>query len=177
MGFLTTITFKNDALHEFQKDPKKLGEIVIDAMSRQQPGSQTYAFNGYANYIEAQQTRHADAWALYLHSGNCVFNLNSFGKDFSELLVINLKVAKDFVKRANDILKDCKRRIKESEMKIANSFKIGDLVVAPEPNQTDTFHIGGWVGNIVEINKDMAVVADSDSDNFSIELDRLVKFP
>lgn len=52
-------------------------------------------------------------------------------------------------------------------------FEIGDSVEAPEPNESDTYNHGGWIGTILDIRGELADVEDGDGDVFSIELERL----
>ena len=121
MGFLTTITIRNDALHSFQKDPKQFAERIFDAMneancSRQAADASFVLENcSYGGYITVEPSRHADDETVYLHSGNGVFNLNPWNEDFTSLLARNPEHAADLVKRAERILKECKDKIKQAK--------------------------------------------------------------
>jgi hypothetical protein len=52
-----------------------------------------------------------------LHSGNSVFNMNGWERDFEELSKRNPVVAESFVKRADSLLKESKKKIKENKSK------------------------------------------------------------
>lgn len=110
MGYLTTIVIHNDALHEFEKDPKKFGEAVFECIRKANRSGkmEDIGFNGYCNYISAHPSRHADDETVYLHSGNTSFNLNPWNNDFKNLIKDNPNLLKSLIKRARDILKCAK---------------------------------------------------------------------
>jgi hypothetical protein len=119
MGYLTTFTIKNDALHVFEKHPKEFAEALFEAMRKANRSyrAETIGFQNYGGYIESQPSFHADEHQLYVHSGNCVFNLNPWRRDFEDLLDRSPDVAENFVKRADSLLKECKKKIKERKAK------------------------------------------------------------
>ena len=60
------------------------------------------------------------------------------------------------------------------------TFKVGELVEAPEPDENDTYNYGGWVATIDAIKTDTdgtkyAELTDGDDETFCINLDRLIK--
>lgn len=115
MGSLTTITLYNDALHDFEKEPEKFALALFDGINRANDERQevSVGFGGYANYISVQPSYHADDEQLYLHSGNCVTNLNPWSKDFQNL---RPDLQKDFIARAERMIKEAKRKIKKREL-------------------------------------------------------------
>lgn len=117
MGYLTTITIFNDALHSFHEDPLKFGQSILDGIYQANDNHKetSIPFNGYCNYISIQPSRHADDETLYLHSGNGVFNLNPYNEDFKNLISNRPELAADFIKRAERIIKDAKRKLKEAK--------------------------------------------------------------
>jgi len=115
MGFLTTIVLHNDALHSFKEDPKAFGQAVLDAADSAdyRRGYTSVPFQSYGNYIHAHPSRHADDHTVYVHSGNMVFNLSPYGKDFQELAERNPECLEEFIKTAKTILADATKRLKE----------------------------------------------------------------
>lgn len=115
MGYLTTITIKNDALHEFKKYPEEFAKALFNGMNEANNEHKEISvpFSGYCNYIEIQPSRHADATTVYVHYGNTVFNLDAWGDDFLSLVNRDPKIAMEFVKAAESTIKECKKVIKE----------------------------------------------------------------
>lgn len=117
MGFLTTITIRNDAFGSFEEDPKLFGEKILEGihLAESKHREVEVGFKGYCNYICVQPPRHADDTTVYLHSGNGVFNLNPYNQDMKHLIENNLDLAKDFVNRAEEMIKMAKQKIREAE--------------------------------------------------------------
>ena len=119
MGYLTTFTIHNDALHVFEKHPKEFAEALFAAMEKANRSyrAEDIGFFGYCNHITSQPSFHADEQQLYIHSGNTVFNLNPYREDFKQLLKKSPSVAEEWVKSAERMIKECKAQIKKSEEK------------------------------------------------------------
>jgi len=109
MGYLTTITIYNDALDTFEKNPEEFGKAILEGISRAQ---RQYKEVIISNYINVQPSRHADDETVYIHSGNGVFNLNSYNKDFQELAKSSKKALESLIKRAESILESAKENLK-----------------------------------------------------------------
>lgn len=124
MGHLTTIIIHNDAFHEFKEHPEQFGKAIIDGVykAKLEDKQVNVGFNGYANYISVEPSRHADDHTVYVHYGNTVFNLNPWNKDFEELVNQNIDTAEDFVKVAQCILNEAKKKIK-TERKLRKETK------------------------------------------------------
>jgi len=84
MGFLTTITFHNDAADEIEKHPKQVAKIVSDAQSRRQidQGRDYDPVGNHCNPVVIQKPRHADDHTLYLHAGNTVIDVCDVESDW-----------------------------------------------------------------------------------------------
>lgn len=84
MGFLTTITIRNDALDIFQKYPKEFAEAIFKGINEaNKSGKETdVGFKNYCNYIMVHPSRHADNETLYLHAGNGVSQIDVSSKRF-----------------------------------------------------------------------------------------------
>ena len=81
MGYLTTITFRNDSFGCIKKESKRVHEVILDAMQGVQVrrNRNTDPIGSSANPVIIQKQRHADDTTLYMHSGNTVvdvFNAN-----------------------------------------------------------------------------------------------------
>ena len=88
MGLLTTITIHNDAMGEFEKDPKAFGEAILKGIygAQYERKEVSVPIGSYSNYIKVQPSRHADDDTIYLHSGNSVSQLNVYSQDFKKLV-------------------------------------------------------------------------------------------
>lgn len=119
MGFLTTVTLYNDALHVFKENPKEFAEALFDGidLANRHHVSKSVSFKNHANYIDVQPSRHADDNTVYIHSGNSVFNLNPWNKDFEELINRDPDIALNFIKKAELIIKEAKNRQKQKNLK------------------------------------------------------------
>lgn len=119
MGYLTTITVGNDRLHHFQEHPALFAETIFAAID---DANRTYREQDrFGGYLSVQPSRHADDHTVYVHKGNCVFNINPYGKDFQELLARSPEIAESFVKCAESLVKDAKAAIKEHKQKTKDS--------------------------------------------------------
>jgi len=119
MGYLTTITIHNDALHEFEENPKKFAEAIFEGIHKaNRTGKQeSMGFNGYCNYIAVEPSRHADDSTVFLHHGNTVSNLNAYNQDFRGLAERLPEVAKSDLEIAQRIITESKKFLKEQEKK------------------------------------------------------------
>lgn len=74
MGLNTTITFRNDAIDQFQKHPLELTQGIIDALQGKQldEGDDYFAVGNHGNPVILQRPIHASIPELYLHYGNTV---------------------------------------------------------------------------------------------------------
>lgn len=117
MGYLTTITIYNDALHVFEKHPEEFGNAVFEGIRRanRERVAVSVGMQGYANYIDVQPSRHADDHTVYIHHGNCVFNLNAWNDDFRNLIAHNPEYAKDLIRVAKKLIKEAEEKLKETE--------------------------------------------------------------
>lgn len=119
MGYLTTITIRNDSLHVLQKNPLEFAQAVFDGMIRanREHKEVSAGLKGECNPIEIHPSRHADDTTVYVHYGNCVFNLNPYNDDMKELIERNPDCAESFLNVAEQMVKLAKRKIKEKRAK------------------------------------------------------------
>lgn len=77
MGFLTTITFYNDAASDLIKYPNVVSKGIYDAQNGTQlrDGVNYFPVGSHANPVIIQKPRHADDHTLYMHAGNNVIDV------------------------------------------------------------------------------------------------------
>lgn len=77
MGYLTTITFRNDSADTLRKHPEQVSKLVYDAqLAVQRNRGRDYDPVGNdCNPVVIQKPRHADDHTLYLHAGNTVIDV------------------------------------------------------------------------------------------------------
>lgn len=111
MGYLTTIVLHNDAMGEFERDPKAFGEAILKAiaLANQTRLPADVPIGSYANYISSFPSRHADDHTVYVHRGNTVAELNAYSSEFENAVKNNVEWAKEIVKTADGIVKDAKK--------------------------------------------------------------------
>jgi hypothetical protein len=114
MGYLTTITIYNDALHLFEEHPKEFAEAIFDSINtaNRNRTAATVSFFNHGNYIEVQPSRHADDFTVYVHTGNEVTNLNNYDDSFKKFVKSKPKLAESYVDQAINHLKQLKKDIK-----------------------------------------------------------------
>jgi hypothetical protein len=115
MGYLTTITIHNDALGTFKDYPKEFAEAIFEGIYEAERAQKQVSvpFKGYANYLDVFPSAHADDQHLYIHTGNTVFDLTAWCKQFKELVGRDPKIAKDFLRRAQLLLTESKKTLNE----------------------------------------------------------------
>jgi hypothetical protein len=112
MGYLTTITLYNDALHKFEEHPKEFAETIFKGIEQanRKRAETSVPFHCYGNYISIQPSRHADDRTVYFHHGNGVLNVGDCSPEFEhmspsealdliDMAIKHLIEAKDTVKR------------------------------------------------------------------------------
>lgn len=117
MGYLTTVTFYNDAFDIFEKNPKEFGEKILNGTNEANRAYKAIdiGMGCHANCITIQPSYHADAHQLYIHSGNTVFNINPWSRDFEDLLKSNLSCAEDWVAQAESMIEEANKKVKEAK--------------------------------------------------------------
>lgn len=117
MGYLTTITLRNDSMHVLKENPSEFVETLFNGINKanRTHKQESAGLKGHCNPIEIHPSRHADDETVYVHTGNTTINLNPYNRDMEELIKRNPKLALDFVKRAENILKMARKKIKEHE--------------------------------------------------------------
>lgn len=78
MGYLTTITFSNDAADIFEKCPEQTIQMIHDAQSGAltRNGNRSVPIGYHCNPVIIQRPRHADDSTLYFHSDNTVTEIS-----------------------------------------------------------------------------------------------------
>lgn len=84
MGFLTTITFRNDSASTLRKHPEVVSEGIYLAQGGDKfNGLKTFPVGSDANPVIIQKPRHADDTTLYMHAGNTVVDVLEADSDWA----------------------------------------------------------------------------------------------
>ena len=110
MGYLTTVTFRNDSWVNIRNNPKEVIDKIYDAMASD--NTQELGIGPDCNCIKVQKTRHASDFTVYAHAGNSVFEINPYSKDFSELMYRNPDFAKEILNEMQHYINKCNEDIK-----------------------------------------------------------------
>ena len=117
MGFLTTVTIRNDYLWRFEADPKILGLEILDGMSK--TSLSHMATNQLSSGTIVQPSFHADNHQIFLHWGNTVINVTAHNKDLERLYnEVSPAIAEEVVKVLNNMARDSRaylRKLKEQK--------------------------------------------------------------
>lgn len=115
MGYLTTVTFYNDAQDNLEKNPKEFAKAIFDAQTKAnmdlRAADGTVGF--HCNALTVQHSRHADDNTVYVHHGNTLISVNAYDKDFQDLAERLPAVAMEYVKCAEEIIKRAKKMLNE----------------------------------------------------------------
>lgn len=84
MGYLTTITFRNDAYQTFMNNKRELFEKIIKALNGNQinNGYDYFSVGNEINPVIIQKPRHTDDTTLYMHAGNTITDISNL-KEFT----------------------------------------------------------------------------------------------
>jgi len=82
MGYITTVSLRNDSYHDFKQNADRLTQIILDAMDgvQQRRGNDEDHIGSSANAVIIQKPRHADDTTLYLHAGNTVIDVSKYNE-------------------------------------------------------------------------------------------------
>ncbi len=113
MGYLTTFTIYNDAVHML-KD-KKLQQKFCEALYYAAIGDNVcdVSLGNHCNAVKVQKHRHADDWTIYLHSGNTLIEMNEYSKETKQFLNYRPDVFERDVAFMAGVVKGLKKLIKE----------------------------------------------------------------
>ena len=106
MGFLTTITFYNDAVHDLKDHPEEVAKLVDDALHGVQidQGRDYDPIGSHANPVIIQKPRHADDTTIYIHAGNTVTDVYDIKEtDSNQLINDRIKEVEFHLKRLKEI--------------------------------------------------------------------------
>jgi len=88
MGYLTTITIRNDALQTIQDNADVFMEkLLCFCGSWGSLGREEYfGVGNHGNPVVLQTPRHADSCTIYVHMGNTVVEMNPYSEHTEEML-------------------------------------------------------------------------------------------
>lgn len=117
MGYLTQVVIRNDALHAFEKNPEAFGKAILEGIDKANMANKQISmpFEGYANYIDVEPSRHADHNVLFLSSGNCMTAVGAFERDWKNLVERQPDLAESFLKTIRSLVKDASSILKKKE--------------------------------------------------------------
>ena len=130
MGFLTTITFSNDAADQYKKNPERLAEIIDDATigyKCDRNGGRAYSepIGNHCNPLTVQKTRHADDHTIYVHMGNTVCEMTPYSADTNHILKHNKEYFDSMLSYMEGQVKALKHMKKEHLAKTHNNSPEG----------------------------------------------------
>jgi hypothetical protein len=107
MGYLTTITFRNDSVHTFKDHKDELVDKIVEHCLSGGVGHKEYfSLGGHINPVVLQRPRHADDHTTYVHMGNTVVEMNPYSIETQEMCVRSPEFF-------NQVLKYMERQVKE----------------------------------------------------------------
>jgi hypothetical protein len=116
MGYMTTITILNDAWDTIKRNPEQFLNNISSGMNgitydRQygQNRINSYPVGNHCNPMEVAESHHADNARLYLVYQNM---MTTFGYPND---LKNIKLRKEFLKVAKQLIKDEEKKIREME--------------------------------------------------------------
>ena len=110
MGFLTTITIRNDGLGDIEKHPEEFMENLLDAIRANKEDE--IPCGNHCNVAIVQKSRHADDWALYVHAGNTVTHVSAWNEASEKFAKVNPEFFKGMVQYVIDQGKALKLKFK-----------------------------------------------------------------
>jgi hypothetical protein len=114
MGLLTTLTIRNSAIGTLKTDPGELAKQVLAGIeaAHNQCVSVEMPLGGHGDALVVQPPRHADDDTLFVNTGNSVLQLDPTSKEFQAFLKRNPKLAKEYVRRLNRLVRHIQREVK-----------------------------------------------------------------
>ena len=115
MGYLTTITFRNDSAHELHEHPQEVSGMIYKAQMGVQldRGYDTEPIGNDSNPVIIQKCRHADDHTIYVHMGNTVVEMNSYSDKTKDLMVNHQEFFKDLLNFMQYQVKELKKNHKK----------------------------------------------------------------
>lgn len=95
MGYLTTITIRNDALDQIERNPEEFVENLMDAIWEKE--AREIRCGNHGNAAIVQKSRHADDWAIYVHAGNTVTHVSAWDEKSEHFAKVNPQFFKGMV--------------------------------------------------------------------------------
>lgn len=111
MGFLRTVVLYNDRWHqnEIRANPEMFIKELTEAMDI---ADNSHIPDRFRSYILVHPSRHADDHTVFVHRGNTVVDIGH--RSFNTL---SPKMAKDYLRTAQEIVTWAKRRLAENTKK------------------------------------------------------------
>lgn len=120
MGYLTTITFRNDSLGIIRDNPKEVIDKIYNAIGSDK--TQELGIGPDCNCIKVQKTRHTSDFTVYANAGNSVFEINPYSNDFKKLVSRNPDFAKEILEEIQFYIDKCNEIINDNNTESLNKF-------------------------------------------------------
>ena len=119
MGDLTTITIYNDALDEFKAYPEAFAKALFYGINEANRTRQSVSvqFRDRTGYITVHPSRHSTDSTLYVHSGNCVVEINPYCKDTERMVRERYGFIKGIVKLVKSDIRNLEKLLAEKKNK------------------------------------------------------------
>ena len=122
MGYMTVISFLNDAEDQVKKNPERLAEIVSQAMmginSEEHLGGrkkliQNYGIGNHCNPINSLKPQHADVPLLCLAYQNMLLPIGYNNKNYNDQ--VDVRIRKESLQIIKRLIKEEEKIIKQLE--------------------------------------------------------------
>lgn len=121
MGFLTTITIRNDAVYEIEKHPIEFAKKVISACSGDMRGHSSsdkeFGLGSHCNMAICQQPKHADANTVFVHMGNTVCELSAYSSYTEHIMKNHPDFFDNMLDHLDHTVKELKKKRKALKIK------------------------------------------------------------
>ena len=130
MGNITTFSIYNDGLDQIKANPIEFVDKVCEAASRN--SQKEFGVGNFYNLVRCQGCRHADDTTIYIHTGNCVTEVNPFSQ--------NTAKGKFKRKLLGILVKDTNLLIEKLTPEELYDCLIEDLGIIPKKKLPDELH-------------------------------------
>ena len=109
MGYLTTITIRNDALDAIESNQDDfIKKLLRHCRIGGREYRQSFSLGSHGNPVGVQIPRHADDRTIYVHAGNTLVEMNAYSIVTRETVTGNPKFFDDLVRFMEGELRELK---------------------------------------------------------------------
>ena len=92
MGYLTTITIRNDGCADIEPNAEEFAKKIYKACCIGTNPFEIESLGGHCNLIIPQKPRHADDHTLYIHARNDVLDVSNINENNCSLDMLNIAI-------------------------------------------------------------------------------------